>query len=68
VLTSESREVSRLFSHFKSEYIGTRQQSYRSSHAVLHRTFDDVEESEQGERKRLLPRETTTSLNEITTS
>jgi hypothetical protein len=45
----------------KSKYIGTRQQSHRSSHAVPHRIFDDVEEREQGGRKRSLPRETTTS-------
>jgi hypothetical protein len=45
----------------KSKYIGMRQQSYRSSHAVPHRIFDDVEERKQGERKRSLPRETTTS-------
>jgi hypothetical protein len=43
-------------------YIGTRHQSHRSSHAVPHRIFDDVEERGQGERKRSLPRETTTSL------
>jgi hypothetical protein len=45
----------------KNKYIGTRQQSHRSSHAVPHMIFDDVEEREQGERKRSLPRETTTS-------
>jgi hypothetical protein len=45
----------------ESKYIGTRQQSHMSSHAVPHRIFDDVEEREQGERKRSLPRETTTS-------
>jgi hypothetical protein len=47
--------------NIKSKYIGTRQQSHRSSHAVTHQISDDVEEREQGERRRLLPRETTTS-------
>jgi hypothetical protein len=45
----------------KSKYICTRQQSHRLSHAVPHRIFDDVEKREQGERKRSLPCETTTS-------
>jgi hypothetical protein len=45
----------------KSKYIGIHQQSHRPSHAVPHQIFDDVEEREQGERKRSLPRETTTS-------
>jgi hypothetical protein len=45
----------------KSKYIGTCQQSHRSSHAVPPRIFDDVEEREQRERKRSLTRETTTS-------
>jgi hypothetical protein len=49
-------------SYHESKYIGTRQQSHRSFHAVPHRIFDDVEEREQGERKRSLPREITTSL------
>jgi hypothetical protein len=31
-----------------NKYIDTRQQSYRSSNAVSHRIFDDVEEKERG--------------------
>jgi hypothetical protein len=41
--------------------IATRQLSHRSSHAMPHKNFDDVEERERGERKRSLLRETTTS-------
>ena len=40
-------------------YIPTYQRSYRLSHAMPHMIFGDVEEREQGERKRWLPRETT---------
>jgi hypothetical protein len=32
-------------------YIATRRLSHRSSHAIPHMTFDDVEERERGERK-----------------
>jgi hypothetical protein len=35
--------------------------SHRSSYAMRRKIFDDVEESERGERKMLLLRETTTS-------
>jgi hypothetical protein len=45
----------------KSKYIDTRRQSNKSSHVVPRRIFDDVEEREQGERKRSLSRETTAS-------
>jgi hypothetical protein len=45
----------------ESKYIGTRQRSHRSSHAMPCKLFADVEERERGERKRPLLRETTTS-------
>ena len=61
ILKCKALNSSKFIPEYKGRYIATRQPSHKSSHAMSHRIFGDVEEREQGERNRWLSRETTAS-------
>jgi hypothetical protein len=67
-----ARETERSQLHYcypKSKYIGTRQQSHRSSHVVPNRIFDDVEERERVRReKEVVASRNNHLMSETTTS